>query len=645
LTFFVEIMSSQKEFTMKPLQFSQKLVVNIPIQDLWLFVARTNEFNQMSGVPQIKFKPVKQANGQIALNVTTMTTVPIRYLEMPFEWVKNQFHSVQRFFKGTPFEWAKFSSAIKAISPSQSEIEFKINLKPRNLLGSMLARPILKVLVGIGIKGYRKLAANYEKRAPQIFTFAKKPSVNETQLERLWAKLVESAKVENPELLQKFRQHLLTAPDSDVSKMRPFKWAEAWQEPRPDVLHLFLQATRIGIVDMEWDVLCPNCRVSKASFTSLKQLQKQAHCEVCDIEYDANFDQYVEVRFTVNPRVRTVSDATYCIAGPALSAHVVAQTRLAAGDKHSLSLVLSAGSYRLRSRPKGYQMMLNVTPDGPSQTQYSLESLENQSADPDETDILTLGTGPTTLVLENKTAQEILVLLEETRWDNYGASAAYVTSLQEFRDLFSSEVLAPGMGLEIRNLSLLFSDLKNSTALYEHVGDSQAYALVRDHFTILIEAIAKHEGSLVKTIGDAVMAVFSLPTSAVAASLQIQQEIMAWNRMHPDREPLNVKLGLHNGPVIAVNANDLLDYFGTTVNVAARAQGTSVGDDIVLTATIYNEPGVSELLGGQLVTSFQAELKGLSKTYTLYRVEPRFELEATLAPSQAATAFNSDVLA
>jgi class 3 adenylate cyclase len=270
-------------------------------------------------------------------------------------------------------------------------------------------------------------------------------------------------------------------------------------------------------------------------------------------------------------------------------------------------------------------MMLNVSSDGPSQTVYSLGNSENQNTISPETDLLTLGTGSSTLILENKTEREIVVLLEETRWDNYGASAAYVTSLQEFRDLFSSEVLAPGMGLEIRNLSLLFSDLKNSTALYEQVGDSQAYALVRDHFTILVEAIVKYEGSLVKTIGDAVMAVFSLPTNAVAASLQIQREIMAWNGKHPDREALNVKLGLHNGPVIAVNANDLIDYFGTTVNVAARAQGTSVGDDIVLTEMMYKEPGVSELLGGQPVSAFQAELKGLSKTYTLYRVEPHFE--------------------
>src|SRR5205823_1419852 len=98
-----------------------------------------------------------------------------------------------------------------------------------------------------------------------------------------------------------------------------------------------------------------------------------------------------------------------------------------------------------------------------------------------------------------------------------------------------------------------------ATARFENAGDTP------------LLLIMEHRGALVKTIGDAVMAVFHAPADAVAAGLAIQAGIAAYNAAAPG-DPLCVKLGLHSGPCIAINANDVLDYFGTTVNVAARVQ-------------------------------------------------------------------------
>ena len=133
-----------------------------------------------------------------------------------------------------------------------------------------------------------------------------------------------------------------------------------------------------------------------------------------------------------------------------------------------------------------------------------------------------------------------MLILERADWGNEGVSAALVTSLQEFRTMFSSQVLAPGLGVSVRNLTLLFSDLKDSTAMYERVGDSPAYARVRDHFGIMGEAIAEHNGAIVKTIGDAVMAVFSVPADAVAAALAIQEGIARYNEHARPRRPAYV---------------------------------------------------------------------------------------------------------
>ena len=82
-------------------------------------------------------------------------------------------------------------------------------------------------------------------------------------------------------------------------------------------------------------------------------------------------------------------------------------------------------------------------------------------------------------------------MLEQTAWSSQAVSASLVTALDEFRQLFSSQVLAPGIGVSIRNLTFLFSDLKDSTMMYDTIGNSPAYARVRDHFDVMKAIIAR----------------------------------------------------------------------------------------------------------------------------------------------------------
>ena len=157
--------------------------------------------------------------------------------------------------------------------------------------------------------------------------------------------------------------------------------------------------------------------------------------------------------------------------------------------------------------------------------------------------------------------------------------------------------------------------------LYDTIGDSPAYARVRDHFDVMKGIIAQQHGALVKTIGDAVMAVFPSAEDAVEASLAIQREFIAGQIIRGD-PALHVKLGLHRGPCIAVNANDLLDYFGSTVNIAARVQNESIGGDIVVTPEILGDPGVRRILERESpqIETFERTLKGFSQAFTLSRL-------------------------
>src|SRR5256885_12056167 len=146
-------------------------------------------------------------------------------------------------------------------------------------------------------------------------------------------------------------------------------------------------------------------------------------------------------------------------------------------------------------------------------------------------------------------------IVESRAWVAEALTADRVTALQAFRDLFSDDVLRPGDEVSIGKVTLLFSDLRGSTALYQKIGDANAYHLVRDHFAFMAKAIRDHQGAIVKTIGDAVMAAFARPEDGLAAAVEIQREVAAFNRDHPIEDgpdgssgAIAIKLGLHQGP-------------------------------------------------------------------------------------------------
>jgi adenylate cyclase len=406
------------------------------------------------------------------------------------------------------------------------------------------------------------------------------------------------------------------------------------------VLRLFLYATRAGLLDLEWDVLCPNCRGPSVRVPTLSDLAQDAHCTSCNIRYDVNFDESVELRFDVSPDIRDAVDLAYCIGGPANTRHIVSQVWLPAHGSKELQFRLDAGDYRLRTRQLASWAIIRVADDYAAQSaaiRFSANELAISATD--------LAPGQVTLHLTNAGDTSLLVILEQTAWSAQAVSAATVTALDEFRQLFSSQVLAPGLGVSIRNLSFLFSDLKGSTMLYDTIGDSPAYARVRDHFDVMKAIIARWRGALVKTIGDAVMAVFPSAEDAIEASLEIQREFTTGSIAQNDPQ-LRVKLGLHRGPCIAVNANDLLDYFGSTVNIAARVQNESTGGDIVITPEVFGDPGVRQVLQREDIAleTFQRQLKGFSQAFTLtrlwgYGMKPEAADTAASATQPSSTTF------
>jgi class 3 adenylate cyclase len=375
--------------------------------------------------------------------------------------------------------------------------------------------------------------------------------------------------------------HLLERGDEQaLERLRPYELADAWRAGRRESLELLLHATRAGLTELRWELLCPSCRGAAATAASLRELDTGVHCESCGIDFNADLDGSVEITFTPSPSVRAVDRREFCVGGPQLSPHVVAQQLLGPAEERRLTLPLEPGTYRVRA--------LGDAAGG--------ESFE--------------ATGDTVVTLANDSPTERLLRLERTEWRDRAATAAEVTSLQAFRDLFSTEVLRPGEPVSVGTLSVLFTDLRDSTRYYREVGDAPAFGSVMQHLDVLREAVAAEGGAVVKAMGDAIMAVFTRPAAAVLAGLAAQRAVAG--------RPLELKVGVHTGPCIAITQNGVLDYFGSTVNLAARLVSLSTGEDIVVSGDVLADPEVAELeLRREPV---EATLKGFEESLPLWRV-------------------------
>jgi class 3 adenylate cyclase len=368
------------------------------------------------------------------------------------------------------------------------------------------------------------------------------------------------------------------------------------------------------MLDLQWNLICPMCRGGEAK-GSLDELSRNVHCDGCNIDFDVNFEQSVELTFHPNASIRQVNVDTFCVGGPQVTPHIVAQQLLPAGSQRSVSIKLQEGRYRLRTmNVPGWQ---HLRASGGGEGGVSLRA-HSDGWSSEEIEI----SRTCDLQFENATRDEQLFILERMEWSDDAATAAEVTAVQTFRDLFAREALRPGEQISVGTLTVLFTDLKNSTRLYREIGDATAFGRVMNHFDVLKQTIAEQDGALVKTIGDAVMAVFRRPENALRAMLEAQQRLAN----PPDGMlPLTLKAGMHTGPCIAVTLNDRLDYFGSTVNLAARLEAQSTGGDVVISNAVYSDPEVRELLqecpAGLCATQFTIPLKGFdNEQFELWRV-------------------------
>jgi class 3 adenylate cyclase len=480
-------------------------------------------------------------------------------------------------------------------------------------------------------------------------------TVDEQLLEQRFAAL-EAARGWSPRVVSRLETLIRSGDDAALFRINPLQFASERRIPEPEAIDLLLHATAHGLLEMDWLLLCPMCACVVESLRNLQRVGNQYHCPMCRCDYESMLDEYIAVAFTVSPTIRPIIFHR----PQELTAHdyyfvyrMTADGRVSGGTPfvefmkaatHDARFLPASSVTRFEASSAG-GMYFGWDIDTASYIEFPIEGPPSPATqilrirygengcEPAER---VIAPGQVVFEIENTTSRRGLFALATIPPGIQRAklpfapflSGARLLATQTFRDLFRSELVKANEGIGVRDVTLVFTDLKGSTALYDRVGDLNAFSLVQQHFELLLGVTVRHNGAVIKTLGDAVMAAFLSPEEAVRAVIAMRDEIEQFNKVRPGRD-LILKIGIHKGPSIAVTLNERLDYFGQTVNIAARVQSLANGNEICFTRDVYDAAGVQGLLAPYPLEHDRAQLKGVNQETLVYRVGTSAESRAS----------------
>lgn len=555
----------------RPSVAEETVELRAPIADLWPLLTDTDRTNRLIGNAPLEVRPVEEGSKSAARFVvqTRAGGFDLEYEEPPFEWEYGKTFSVVRTMRGGPARSYSYRLELEPIGGGRTRARLRLAITARwailRPVASFQARAIVRRMADV----VRGLDRHVEGAAPSPYERPASPP-NEERIARGEVEL-RGHGVE-PDLVRRIGALLRKGADADLVRMRPFELAGEWGLDRIDVLRAFLQAVPAGLLELRWSLVCPSCLTSSQDVQRLEDVSLEGHCQLCDIAFELDLDRAVEATFVPHPEVRQVPDQMFCVGGPARTPHVMAQVNLLSGEARPLAVPSEPGRYRVFVRG-GKVASCAVEEGAPAEAEITVA----EALAPAEIHIAPGGV----VRVHNAGDEPVHAKLERLAYASEAATAHVVATLGEFRRLFSTDILKRGTPLKVSHVAILFSDLTGSTALYTDAGDAAAFRLVDDHFDVLRREIEAAKGTVVKTMGDAVMASFQDPGACLSAARRCLEAFERFRAEHPYGDKTGLKLGFFAGPCYVVSANGILDYFGQTVNVASRLQHLAESGEIV----------------------------------------------------------------
>ena len=560
--------------------------------DLWPLVSNTERLNEALGFPEVDYRTEKDPDkGVRKFGSFTLSGIKISWEEHPFEWVEGQRMGILREFDSGPFLWFMSVVTLTRDANGGTVLTHQVRIEPRNLIGRMMTT------IEADWKGFRNLDKVYRRLDRSIQgqlskqegndPFANPEPIARNQRVRLETRIerIIQAGVD-PDVAKKLQRCIAQGSALDLASLRPLAMAEQLDVSGDAMIDACLIAASEGILSLRWDILCPTCRVSASTSDLLSEVNAHTHCEACDVDFQSNLASAIEMVFRVHPEIREANVGQYCIGGPEHSPHVVAQVRVDSGECLDLSVDLGVGDYLIRGPQLPRTQTIRVqSAAAPSSVDFSLSTIGSGVHTPK------LRAGRQTIMFQNDEPNLKVVRIERMIARDDVVTAAMMSANPRFRQLFPDQSLASDNPIQTETMTFLATSINNIDTIYESLGESDAYSAIQNHHTQLATAVIGAEGTIVKTIGEKMLASFNRREDAVIASQRIR-ELLREDAAKPSQQ-LSIGIGIHSGPALVTTQNSQLDYFGATVR-AAGSLPELADSDTLITETVYSDATIIE---------------------------------------------------
>ncbi|WP_020468195.1 protein kinase domain-containing protein [Zavarzinella formosa] len=578
---------------------------------LWPHVSNTERLNRAIGLPAVRYEirrdPLLGTRRFAHANVVGFK---MEWEEHPFEWIEGRRMGILREFIRGPFVW--MLSVVELISRPEggTTLRHTLRAEPRGFMGRMIAPMNLGRAAKKGLEAvYRRidLSGGSQGDAPDMDRFELPTQLSRPRQRRLHARidrlLHSGAAHDAVEMLGIF---LANAPDQEVSRIKPLAIARRFGIDEMAMVETCLRSVLEGLLQLQWDVICPLCRVPSGHRDTLKQILEHENCPTCDASFRTDFATAVELVFRVHPDVRPTEDGMYCAGGPAHSPHVVAQVRLSPGERVELELSLSEGLYRVRGPQLPWNLELRVANDAvTNRWELNIESAGKEPLPP-------VGPSGQVLVLQNGPAGELIVRIERAAGRDDVLTAARAMSFPSFRELFPGELLSPGQLTPASMITLLLAQADRSEQMFSVLGEAKAFQIIQAGFRVMEAKVKAEGGVIVKTVGEGLLAAFEGVSSAVRAGLSLTEALTA----DPLTQGMPLRVAVHRGMAMVATVNDRLDYFGQTPRLVGRLLEVAGRNELAISATTASDHNVNVLFQGRPVKLGEVPRPGLTPVLT-----------------------------
>ena len=580
---------------------------------LWPHVSNTERLNRAVGLPALRYEIRKDpVLGTRRFAHAKIIGFKMEWEEHPFEWIEGRRMGILREFARGPFVWMLSVVELTPRPGGGTLLTHTLRAEPRNWLGRLIAPSNLGKNSRKGLEAvYRRIDDSLKMKdagEQVIDTFEKPTRLSaarqrrlETRLERL--ALAGSAAADATEMLGIY---LANAPDQEVARIKPLAVARRFGVEDNVMTETCLRSVGEGLLQLQWDVICPLCRIPSGHRDTLRDVLEHESCPTCDAAFQTDFATAVELVFRVHPEVREIEAGTYCAGGPAHSPHVVAQVRLAPNERVELEMALSEGLYRVRGPQLPFNIDLRVAANAANaRWEVDLESAPRETLAP-------VCAGGQTLVFQNGPTRELIIRVERSADRDDVLTAARVMALPAFRELFPGELLSPGQLAPASSITLLQAAPDHSEEMFKALGEARAFQLIQATLRVIETRVRAEGGVVVKTVGEGLLAAFNEVSHAVQAALSLQAA-MAENPLVAD---MPLRVAVHRGMAMVATINNQLDYFGQTPRLTGKLLDLAGRNELAISATTASDHDVNSLFDGRTIRLGEIPRAGLGPILT-----------------------------